>query len=341
MLLSVPYWALIILHYGSLWGLFFLLTTAPEFMNKVLKFDLTNSGVLASLPHLARFLAGFGFGYIGDVLRLRQWMSPTAIRKVFTIFCKCSFNSICAISICFIQIDWFNGIFVYVWWAAHVIPGALLISIIFVGTEGSFAAYACVGIITASLGANGAAAITNLQNSQDLAPNYAGALYSVINFIGTTSGFISTMVVSHFTQDTVSAIWYKYRLSASEQQLIPISALPSSQNDDNPMEGWSTVLLIGGVIYIAPAILFWVFGSAEVQPWNDTSNANDTTAIDTESAADPRTEETTWARASETNPTGTKLVRKHRRYFTIHCDFVTLVDSNEVADSICLILLPF
>lgn len=59
------------------------------------------------------------------------------------------------------------------------------------------------------------------------------------------------------------------------------------------MEGWSTVLLIGGVIYIAPAILFWVFGSAETQPWNDTSNANDTTAIDTESASDPRTEETT------------------------------------------------
>lgn len=88
MLLSVPYWALIILHYGSLWGLFFLLTTAPEFMNKVLKFDFKDSGFMGSLPHLARFLAGFGFGYIGDVLRQRQWMSPTAIRKVFCLFCK-------------------------------------------------------------------------------------------------------------------------------------------------------------------------------------------------------------------------------------------------------------
>lgn len=86
---------------------------------------------------------------------------------------------------------------------AHVIPGLLIISIIFVGNEGSYAAYACVAIITASLGANGAAAITNLQNSQDLAPNFAGALYSVINFIGTSSGFISSMVVANFTTNIV------------------------------------------------------------------------------------------------------------------------------------------
>lgn len=173
-------------------------------MNKVLKFDFKDSGLLASLPHLARFLAGFAFGYIGDVLRLRQWMSPTAIRKVFCLFCKSPEITYNFYSCEFFLLKKYH-LLIFVRWIAHVIPGILLISIIFVGTEGSFAAYACVGIITASLGANGAAAITNLQNSQDLAPNFAGALYSVINFVGTTSGFISTMVVSHFTQDTVSA----------------------------------------------------------------------------------------------------------------------------------------
>lgn len=88
MMLSVPFLALIVLHFGSLWGLFFLLTAAPEFMKKVLGFNLTDAGFLASLPHLARFLTGFGFGYIGDILRRRQWMTPTAIRKVFCLFCK-------------------------------------------------------------------------------------------------------------------------------------------------------------------------------------------------------------------------------------------------------------
>lgn len=43
---------------------------------------------MASLPHLARFLAGFVFGYIGDKIRQHQWMTPIAVRKVFCIFCK-------------------------------------------------------------------------------------------------------------------------------------------------------------------------------------------------------------------------------------------------------------
>lgn len=59
--------------------------------------------------------------------------------------------------------------------------------------------YWCVAVITISLGFNGASTLTNLQNSQDLAPNYAGTLYGVINFIGTTTGFLTPMVVGHFS----------------------------------------------------------------------------------------------------------------------------------------------
>lgn len=48
--------------------------------------------------------------------------------------------------------------------------------------------------------------MTNLQNSQDLAPNFAGSLYGIINFAGTTSGFITPLVVAHFTADSVSIL---------------------------------------------------------------------------------------------------------------------------------------
>lgn len=64
--------------------------------------------------------------------------------------------------------------------------------------------YVCVAIITLSLGFNGASTVTNLQNAQDLAPNLAGTLYGCINFVGTTSGFITPLIVGHFTQDRVS-----------------------------------------------------------------------------------------------------------------------------------------
>jgi len=41
-----------------------------------------------------------------------------------------------------------------------------------------------------ALGFNGAALISNLSNNQDLAPNFAGFLYGIMNTIGTTSGMI-------------------------------------------------------------------------------------------------------------------------------------------------------
>lgn len=87
-LTSVPFWALIILHFGNNWGLYFLLTAAPKFMNEALGFQLSKAGYLAALPYLARLLSGFMFGAIGDYVRSKKLMSVTANRKFFTIFCK-------------------------------------------------------------------------------------------------------------------------------------------------------------------------------------------------------------------------------------------------------------
>jgi MFS transporter, ACS family, solute carrier family 17 (sodium-dependent inorganic phosphate cotransporter), other len=87
-LTSIPFFALTILHYGSLWGLYFLQTAAPMFMTEALNFNLSKAGMLASLPHLARLLAGFGFGAIGDFIRRKNFINVTTTRKSFCIFCK-------------------------------------------------------------------------------------------------------------------------------------------------------------------------------------------------------------------------------------------------------------
>lgn len=42
----------------------------------------------------------------------------------------------------------------------------------------------------------------------DLAPNFAGTLYGIINFTGTTTGFITPLLVAHFTQYEV----FKYSI---------------------------------------------------------------------------------------------------------------------------------
>lgn len=84
---SPPFVALAVLHFGNMWGLSFLLTVAPKYMNEALQFDLASSGILASLPHLARFIAGFIFGYAGDKVREQKCIAPTMTRKLFCIFC--------------------------------------------------------------------------------------------------------------------------------------------------------------------------------------------------------------------------------------------------------------
>lgn len=201
---SLPFWALLILHYGNLWGLYFLITAAPKYMSTVLGFQLSKAGFLSALPYLARMVAGFIFGSIGDFIRKKQIMSVTAVRKTFTIF-------------------------------SHVIPGLFLIGLGYIGMHPLI----CVAAITLSLGFNGCATVTNLQNSQDLAPNYAGTLYGIINFVGTTTGFITPVVVGYFTAD------------------------------GNTIEAWNKIFMIGATAYILPAIIFAIFGSGVVQPWNE------------------------------------------------------------------------
>ncbi|XP_055598417.1 sialin-like [Uranotaenia lowii] len=204
MMTSPPFLALLVLHFGNLWGLYFLLTAAPKFMSEVLGFKLAKAGFLAALPYLARALAAFGFGTIGDCLRKKSFFSVTAMRKSFCLF-------------------------------SHIIPGLFLVGLIYAG----FDPYVCVAIITLSLGFNGASTMTNLQNSQDLAPNFAGTLYGVINFVGTTSGFISPMLVAHFTAER------------------------------STMDEWQYIFGIGAAAYILPALVFVIFGSGAVQKWNE------------------------------------------------------------------------
>lgn len=90
LLTSLPFWSLLLLHYGNLWGLFFLLSAAPKYMSEVLKFNLSKTGLLAALPYLARMVFGFGFGALGDALLKRDILSKTMIRKSFCLFCKCT-----------------------------------------------------------------------------------------------------------------------------------------------------------------------------------------------------------------------------------------------------------
>ncbi|XP_049826833.1 sialin isoform X2 [Aethina tumida] len=200
---SVPFLALIVLHFGNLWGLFFLMTAGPNFMSSVLGFDLGHTGILAALPYLARLIFGFVFGSIGDQIRKKNWMTTTTTRKSFVLF-------------------------------SHILPGFLLLMQTFTGCDANWA----IVLITLSLGLNGASTLTNLQNSQDLAPNFAATLYGIANCIGSTTGFISPLIVGYLT------------------------------TKKNGLDEWHIIFYIGSSVYIACAFFFILFGTGDIQPWN-------------------------------------------------------------------------
>ncbi|XP_030566420.1 sialin [Drosophila novamexicana] len=204
LIFSMPFWALTLLHYGSMWGLFFLITATPKFLSEVLGFNLSSAGFLSSLPHIARLLAAFGFGSVADWIRRKGWWTITFTRKFFCI-------------------------------PSHILPGVMLIVLAFCGRD----PYVCVAIMTISLGFNGAATSTNLANSQDLAPNFAGTMYGIINCLGTTPGIFSPLIVAAFT------------------------------HEKNTIDEWFWVFVIGAAAYILPAIFFWIFGSGKIQKWNE------------------------------------------------------------------------
>jgi len=54
-----------------------------------------------------------------------------------------------------------------------------------------------------ALAFNGAACQTSLQNHQDLAPNYAGSLYGIMNTFGSFPGFIIPPIIGALTNERV------------------------------------------------------------------------------------------------------------------------------------------
>lgn len=83
--------------------------------------------------------------------------------------------------------------------SAHILPGALLFMVTLAGCNWVFA----VVVIVLSLGFNGASTLTNLANCQDLSPNFAGTIYGLLNFMGTTTGFITPSITSYITREKV------------------------------------------------------------------------------------------------------------------------------------------
>lgn len=164
LILSKPaVWALIISHFCHNWGTFILLTWMPTYYNQVLKFNLTESGLLCVLPWLTMAAFANIGGWIADTL-VSKGLSITSVRKIM-------------------QSIGFLG------------PAFFLTQLSKVRTPAM-----AVLCMACSQGSDAFSQSGLYSNHQDIGPRYAGVLLGLSNTAGVLAGVFGTAATGYILQ---------------------------------------------------------------------------------------------------------------------------------------------
>ncbi|KAI5428654.1 Ascorbate transporter [Lathyrus oleraceus] len=167
---KAPVWALIISHFCHNWGTFILLTWMPTYYNqldlslqRVLKFNLTESGLLCVLPWLTMAVFANIGGWIADTL-VSKGVSVTAVRKIM-------------------QSIGFLGPAFFLTQLSHVKTPAM-----------------AVFCMACSQGSDAFSQSGLYSNHQDIGPRYAGVLLGLSNTAGVLAGVFGTAATGYILQ---------------------------------------------------------------------------------------------------------------------------------------------
>ncbi|KAL2330289.1 hypothetical protein Fmac_017870 [Flemingia macrophylla] len=160
---KAPVWALIISHFCHNWGTFILLTWMPTYYNQVLKFNLTESGLLCVLPWLTMAAFANIGGWIADTL-VRKGLSVTVVRKIM-------------------QSIGFLGPAFFLTQLSHVKTPAM-----------------AVLCMACSQGSDAFSQSGLYSNHQDIGPRYAGVLLGLSNTAGVLAGVFGTAATGFILQ---------------------------------------------------------------------------------------------------------------------------------------------
>ncbi|XP_050249592.1 ascorbate transporter, chloroplastic-like isoform X1 [Quercus robur] len=160
---KAPVWALIISHFCHNWGTFILLTWMPTYYNQVLKFNLTESGLLCVLPWLTMAVFANIGGWIADTL-VSRGLSITAVRKIM-------------------QSIGFLGPAFFLTQLSHVKTPAM-----------------AVLCMACSQGSDAFSQSGLYSNHQDIGPRYSGVLLGLSNTAGVLAGVFGTAATGYILQ---------------------------------------------------------------------------------------------------------------------------------------------
>lgn len=96
-----------------------------------------------------------------------------------------------------------------------------------------------VFIFTLALTINGAVSPGYLGNGLDIAPNFSGTIFGIANTFSSIGGYLSSVMVGTLTYN------------------------------NQRYSSWSMIFWILAIIYCTGASVFFIFGTGEMQHWND------------------------------------------------------------------------
>ncbi|XP_071038090.1 sialin isoform X2 [Parasteatoda tepidariorum] len=153
---SMPFWALIVAHFGHDWTFYNSLTMMPTYLSNVLHFDLRDNGILSGLPFLMMCLFALPASVLADFLRAGGYLQITTIRKLIT------------------GIGFFG-------------PGLCAVAITLIGCRPII----IIILLSLSFGLNGFIYSGFMVNHVDMSPRFAGTLFGITNGIATLPGFVA------------------------------------------------------------------------------------------------------------------------------------------------------
>lgn len=162
---SIPVWAFVLTHGASVFGYNTITNQLPTFMDKILKYEIKQNGILSSFPYIGKYVMALVGGTVADKLLRSETFTKNFVRKLLTTI----------------------GV---------LIPGCLMILQIFVGNEKAFSIF----VFTAALTANGVVVGGYLGNSLDIAPNFSGTVFGLGNMFSGLSGAVSALLVGYLTE---------------------------------------------------------------------------------------------------------------------------------------------
>ncbi|GAB6029806.1 hypothetical protein CHUAL_005518 [Chamberlinius hualienensis] len=177
---SMPVWAIIVANFCRSWTFYLLLNDQQTYFSEVFNFDISEGGVLGALPHLVMTVVVPIGGHLADMLRQKQILSTSSVRKIFNC-----------------------GGF-----------GMEAIFLLVVGLTKNDST-AAITALTLAVGFSGFAISGFNVNHLDIAPRYAGILMGISNGFGTLSGLMCPIVTEKLTENETASEWERVFVIAS------------------------------------------------------------------------------------------------------------------------------